>query len=64
MRLGTDLPQFHTDSADPNSCVPILSAAVQAVPILIQTVHTVIKQSHICINISLFQDNYMLVYSM
>jgi hypothetical protein len=43
-RLGTDLPQFHTDSGDPNSCVPVISAAVPVVPALTLTVHTVMKR--------------------
>lgn len=44
MRLGTDLPQFHIDLTDPNSCVPVVSAAVPVVPTLILTARTVIER--------------------
>jgi hypothetical protein len=42
MRPGTDLPQFHIDLTDPDSCVPAVSAAVPVVPTLILTAHTII----------------------
>lgn len=42
MRLGRDLPQFHTDLTDLDSCVPVVSAVVPVVPTLILTARTVI----------------------
>jgi len=42
MRLGRDLPQFHIDLIDLDSCVPVVSVVVPVVPTLILTARTVI----------------------
>ena len=42
MRLGRDLPQFHIDLTDLDSCVPVVFADAPVVPTLILTARTVI----------------------